>query len=62
MIKEETSYIEVTIGPASYRKRVEMQEWAAEKFGDRVDCRGDLPVIYFEQMEDVNFFMLRWAS
>ena len=62
MIKEETSYIEVTIGSAPYRKRVEMQAWAEETFGDRVDCRGDIPVIYFEHMEDVNFFMLRWAS
>jgi hypothetical protein len=58
---ENSQYIEVTIGSATYRKRVEMQSWAKETFGDRVDCRGDIPVIYFESMEDVNFFMLRWS-
>jgi len=57
----EKQHIEVTIGSASYRKRIEMQEWAKENFGDLVDCRGDLPIIYFERMEDVNFFMLRWS-
>lgn len=58
---KETGYIEVTICSAAYSKGIEMREWAEETFGDRVDCRGDLPVIYFESMEDVNFFMLRWA-
>lgn len=37
---EETDYIEVTISSAPYRRRVEMQEWAEDMFGDRVDCRG----------------------
>jgi hypothetical protein len=51
---------EVVIG-GSMRKRQEMYAWATDTFGDHVEPHDSLPILYFRNKADAEFFMLRWA-
>jgi hypothetical protein len=53
--------IEVTVGGVSYKKRMEMFKWAKDMFGDDVEEHGDLPLLYFKNMADAEWFALRWS-
>jgi hypothetical protein len=56
---EEQLY-EVTVG-AYPAKRAEIFAWAHQVFGDRVEQHDSLPLLYFRDLADAEWFVLRWS-
>lgn len=56
--QEQQELYEVTIGGWHTAKQI---NWAVELFGDRVELHDSLPILYFRNRADVEFFMLKWG-
>lgn len=52
--------VEVIMGAAP-RKREEMIAWAVETFGNKVEPHDSLPILYFHNLADAQWFVMRWT-
>jgi hypothetical protein len=55
----EQELVEVTI-LGSANKRRELIDWAKEMFNDDVEEHETLPLLYFKNVADAEWFALRW--
>lgn len=55
-----TELIEIVVG-AAVKKREEMIAWAVDTFGDKVEPHESLPILYFHELADAEWFVMKWT-
>jgi hypothetical protein len=55
-----TELVEIIVG-AGPKKREEMIAWAVSTFGNKVEPHDSLPILYFHDLADAEWFVMRWS-
>lgn len=55
-----TELVEIIVG-AVPKKREEMIAWAVETFGNKVEPHDSLPILYFHDLADAEWFVMKWT-
>jgi hypothetical protein len=53
--------VEVSMAGVPLEQRRIMQAWCCETLGYDPTAMSDLPLIYFNTMEDATFFIMKWS-